>query len=70
MVKEEIIPGVGGFSQGVKLLFWLKTRKKERSGPMIKMGTVRFIFLCTGIVLGAVWEMAKVHESIVSVNQR
>lgn len=31
---------------------------------MIKTGTVKFLFLCSGIFLGAVWEMAKVHERI------
>ncbi len=31
---------------------------------MMKTGTIRFLFLCSGIFLGAVWEMAKVHEKI------
>jgi len=31
---------------------------------MIRPGTVRFLFLCSGILLGAAWEMAKVHERI------
>lgn len=31
---------------------------------MVKPGTVKFLFLCSGIFLGAVWEMSKVHERI------
>lgn len=31
---------------------------------MVKPGTIKFLFLCSGIFLGAVWEMAQVHERI------